>query len=122
MCCNETLLSMASLRQASALSCFRSRQIHMCSPKRFASHMAQATLSTALRSHLVHVLNREVPFILNITVLKQDRTLPWLLRHYSVSSMPLVLEGFAVWVLQLRWVLTAVFYSSNPSAFAWWRK
>jgi len=28
--------------------------------------MAQATLSTGSRSHLVHVLYREVPFILNI--------------------------------------------------------
>ena len=32
----------------------------------FAPHMAQATLSSRSGSHLVHVLYREVPFILNI--------------------------------------------------------
>ena len=31
-----------------------------------ASHMAQATLSSGSRSHLVHVLFRDIPFILNI--------------------------------------------------------
>ena len=40
-----------------------------CNTKAIAPHMAQASLSTAKRSHLLHVLNREVPFILNITVL-----------------------------------------------------
>jgi hypothetical protein len=34
--------------------------------KDFAPHMAQASLSTGSRSHLLHVLYREIPFFLNI--------------------------------------------------------
>ena len=32
-----------------------------------APHIPQGTLSTASRPHLVHVLTRDIPFILNIT-------------------------------------------------------
>jgi hypothetical protein len=61
-------------------------QTHMRSPRCFASHMAQATFSTAMRSHLVHVLNREVPFILNIKVLKKGTAHPLRCAYRKVNG------------------------------------
>ena len=39
----------------------------LCKIDAIAPHMAQATLSTVSRPHLVPVLHRDIPFILNIT-------------------------------------------------------
>ncbi len=38
-----------------------------CKTETIAPHTAQAALSTVARPHLVRVLNRDIPFILNIT-------------------------------------------------------
>jgi len=38
----------------------------LCKPETIAPHIPQGTLSTGSRSHLVHVLYCDIPFVLNI--------------------------------------------------------
>ena len=63
--------------------------------------MAQATLSTAMRSHLVHVLYRDIPFILNIKKTARVIILDIPNRRADLSppayaSMPLKVQHFHV--------------------------
>jgi len=56
--------------------------------KGFAPHMAQASLSTGSRSHLLHVLYREVPYILYITACPRSGHPPQGLHKESANGLP----------------------------------